>query len=128
LLLLVGLFVHPSGLGFAQESQSGSERVPQKPVRVRISEMVSVSLIARKVQPVYPDEARRNGVQGKVVMRAEINSSGDVTELAVISGDPLLVSAALEAVRQWKYKPYLLNGQPVDVETQVTVAFQLSRR
>ena len=94
--------------------------------RVRISQMVSDAFVIRKIQPAYPDEARRQHVHGNVVLKAEISHTGDVSELTVVSGDPLLAPSALEAVKQWKYKPYLLNGQPVDVETQVTVTYQLS--
>jgi protein TonB len=75
----------------------------------------------------YPEDAKQARVKGKVVMKAEIDKEGNVEALSVISGDPMLAPAALEAVKQWKYKPYLLNGQPVKVETQVVVNFTLSR-
>lgn len=97
-----------------------------QPMRVRVSQGVSTGLLVTKVQPLYPDDARLARIQGSVVLKAEIDKSGDVEELTLVSGHPLLAPAALEAVKQWKYKPYLLNGQPVAVETQVTVAFQLS--
>jgi protein TonB len=98
----------------------------KRPLRVRVSEMVSQALIVRKVQPAYPEEARHNHIQGNVVMKAEITQTGEVKELTVISGDPALAPAAVEAVKQWTYKPYKLNGDPVELETQVTVAFKLS--
>jgi TonB family protein len=103
-----------------QSSSSG------RPLRVRVSQGVSQSLLIKKVNPQYPDDARQGRIQGLVVLKAQIDTNGDVEELTLVSGHPLLAPAALEAVKQWKYKPYLLNGQPVNVETQVTVAFQLA--
>jgi TonB family protein len=98
------------------------------PQRVRVSQGVSTGLLITKVQPQYPDDARQARIQGMVVLKAEIDKSGNVESLALVSGHPMLAPAALAAVKQWKYKPYLLNGQPVAVETQVTVEFQLSPR
>jgi protein TonB len=79
-----------------------------------------------KVQPVYPPMARAARVQGAVVLRAMVSKSGTIENLQVVSGHPLLVKAASDAVRQWLYRPYVLNRQPVEVETQVTVNFILS--
>jgi protein TonB len=64
-------------------------------------------------------------IQGRVVLKVVISKTGDVVSLALVSGDPLLAPAAIDAVKQWKYKPYLLNGNPVEVDTQVTVNFTL---
>ena len=97
-----------------------------KPVRVRISQKISETLIVSKVQPKYPEEARRQHIQGAVVMRAEITKEGVVESLDVLSGDPVLAAAATDAVKEWKYKPFLLNGDPIAVETQVTVNFTLA--
>jgi protein TonB len=88
---------------------------------VRVSEGVMRTLLVKKVQPNYPEEARKKHVQGSVVMKAIIGHEGDVKELTVVSGDPLLAPAALEAVKQWKYKSYLLQGQPVEIETQIII-------
>lgn len=96
------------------------------PERVRVSQGVTQGLIISKVNPVYPDIARTSRVQGQVVLRALIGREGSVENLQVISGHPLLTQAALDAVKQWKYRPYMLQGKPVEVETQVTVIFQLS--
>lgn len=101
-------------------SQSG------RPLRVRVSSGVSTGLLVTKVQPQYPDDARKAGIQGQVVLQALIDKNGDVEELTLVSGHPSLAPAAIEAVKQWKYKPYLLNSQPVKVETQIVVNFQLS--
>jgi protein TonB len=82
--------------------------------------------LIRRVQPEYPALAVHARVQGTVVLRAVIDREGIIQNLQVISGPPLLVQAAINAVRQWRYRPYYLNDQPVEVETQVTVNFSLS--
>src|SRR3989442_6875218 len=96
------------------------------PQRVRVSQGVSQGLLIRKVQPAYPPLARQARIQGQVVLQAEISKDGSIENLRLISGHPMLAPAALEAVKQWKYKPYMLNGEPVEVETQITVNFSLS--
>ena len=82
--------------------------------------------LVHKVQPAYPPLARAARIQGSVVLRAIISRAGKIENLQVLSGHPLLVQAAIDAVRQWRYRPYNLNGEPVEVETQVTVTFILS--
>jgi protein TonB len=101
--------------------------VPPKPVAKPpiVSRMMEGNLIY-KVQPVYPPLARSARVQGSVVLRAVISRAGTIENLQVLSGHPLLVKAAREAVEQWRYRPYILNGEPVEVETQVTVNFLLA--
>jgi protein TonB len=78
-----------------------------------------------KVQPDYPPLARQARIQGAVVLQAVISRDGAIENLQVLSGHPMLVQAAVQAVRQWRYRPYVLNGEPVEVETQVTVNFVL---
>ena len=99
-----------------------------RPVRIRVSQKVSDALIVSKVQPIYADKARRKRIEGLVVMRAEITKEGVVESLNVLSGDPVLASAATDAVKPWKYKPYLLHGEAIALETQVTVNFELSTK
>jgi periplasmic protein TonB len=96
------------------------------PQRIRVSSGVQSGLLVRKVQPNYPPLARQARIQGVVVLQAEISKDGSIQNLQLISGHPMLAPAAIEAVKQWKYKPYLLNGEPVEVETQVQVNFTLS--
>ena len=91
----------------------------------RVSRMMEGNLIY-KPQPAYPPRAREVRVQGPVVLRAIISKAGTIENLQALSGHPLLVPAALEAVKQWRYRPYVLNGEPVEVETQITVNFILS--
>jgi protein TonB len=96
------------------------------PQRVRVSQGVSQGLLVKRIQPNYPPLARQARIQGTVVLQAEISKDGSIQNLRLISGHPMLAPAAIEAVKQWKYKPYLLNGEPVEVETQVQVNFTLS--
>jgi periplasmic protein TonB len=103
--------------------------VPPPPVPVarspRVSRMMEGNLI-HKVQPAYPPMARAARIQGPVVLRAIISKAGTIENLQVLSGHRLLVPAAIDAVRQWRYRPYNLNWDPVEVETQVTVNFILA--
>jgi len=96
------------------------------PQRVRVSTGVATGLLLRKVQPSYPPLAKAARIQGHVLLQAEISKDGTIQNLQLISGHPMLAPAAIEAVKQWRYKPYLLNGEPVAVETQVDVIFSLS--
>ncbi len=91
----------------------------------RVSRMMEGNLIYR-VQPQYPALARQARVQGIVVLHATISREGRIENLQVVSGPPLLVKSAIDAVLQWRYRPYYLNNEPVEVETQVTVNFTLS--
>lgn len=83
--------------------------------------------LAKKVNPAYPPRARKDRIEGTVTLNARINKQGDVVHLKPVSGDPLLVQAAANAVWQWKYRPYVVDGRPVEVETQIQVNFSLTR-
>ncbi|MFI5090523.1 MAG: energy transducer TonB [Terriglobales bacterium] len=96
------------------------------PTRVRVSAGVQQGNLISQVKPTYPAIAKSARIQGAVVLQAEISKQGTIENLRVISGHPMLVQNALDAVKQWRYKPYLLNGEPVPVETTVTVNFTLS--
>ena len=110
----------------AQQSPDVPSSAAPLPQRVRVSQRVMEHLIMKKVPPIYPAEAKKKHVQGDVVIQFVISKTGEVTQPRVISGDGLLVPAALDALKQWQYKPYLLNGQAVEVETQATIIFSLS--
>ena len=114
--------------GIGGSAPSTPESNAGRPMRVRVSQGVSTGLLITRVEPQYPDDARQARIQGTVVLKALIDANGDVEDLTLVSGHPMLVPAALEAVKHWKYKPYSLNGQPVKVETQITVNFQLGAR
>jgi periplasmic protein TonB len=83
--------------------------------------------LIRRVEPQYPAIAKQIHLQGAVVLNAIISRDGNIERIEVASGPALLALAAREAVRQWKYRPYLLNGEPVEVQTQITVNFTLDR-
>jgi periplasmic protein TonB len=112
------------GLGAGTSSMPILSPPPSVP-HVRVSHMMEGNLIHR-VQPVYPPLARQARIQGAVLLRAIISREGRIENLRVLSGHPMLVPAAIEAVRQWRYQPYILNDQPVEVETEITVNFILS--
>jgi protein TonB len=96
------------------------------PQKVRVSQGVSEGLLLHKVTPNYPPLAKQARIQGSVVQQATIGKDGSIQNLRVQSGHPMLTQSAIDAVRQWKYKPYLLNGEAVEVETTVQVNFTLS--
>jgi len=97
-----------------------------RPMRVRVSQGVMQGMVISKVQPTYPPDARAARIQGSVVIATIIGKDGNIESERLVSGDPLLAPAAMDAVKQWKYRPYLLNGNPVEVDTQITVNFTLS--
>jgi periplasmic protein TonB len=107
----------------------GGAPPPPKPTasRIRQGGSVQAALLVNKVQPVYPPLARQTRISGTVRLHAIISKSGSVESLEVLSGHPLLVRAAMDAVQQWKYKPTLLNGEPVEVDTTIDVIFSLNQ-
>jgi periplasmic protein TonB len=92
---------------------------------LKISQGVTQGMLIQRVQPVYPAQARQMRLQGSVQLQAMISKQGNITSVKVLNGDPTLARSAVDAVKQWKYKPYYLNGEPVDIQTQVTVIFKL---
>jgi protein TonB len=116
--------------GVFDSMSSGTRPVmPAAPVTVvrpiSISHMSEGDLV-HKVLPTYPPLARAARLQGQVVLQAVISKQGAIENLRVLAGHPMLVPAAIEAVRQWRYRPYILNSEPVEVETQITVNFSLT--
>lgn len=97
--------------------------VPSRPT-FRTSQMLQ-GMLVHKVEPVYPAMAKIAHVQGAVVLAAIISKEGAIEHLQLMSGHPLLVPAAIDAVSRWRYKPYILNGDAIEVETQITVNFIL---
>ncbi len=100
--------------------------LPPAPKRIRVSQGVTEGRLIQKIEPKYPPIALSARVQGQVLLTAIISKTGEIQNLALISGHPLLVPAAMAAVKQWRYRPFLLNGEAVEVETTITVTFQLS--
>ena len=114
----------PTGFTDSGPSPANVRPGPKGPKRV-VSQLTEAQLLNR-VEPVYPHIAVLSGIQGEVKLHAIIARDGSVQSLNVTSGHPLLASAALDAVRQWRYRPYLLNGEAVEVETFITVNFKKS--
>jgi periplasmic protein TonB len=118
-----------SGIGIAHSiGDAIPVIVPARPVPVKpllVSHLAEANLL-HKVQPVYPALAREGRIQGAVELRAIISKTGAIENLTVVRGHPMLAPAAVEAVKQWRYRPYLLNGEPIEVETDITVNFFLS--
>jgi periplasmic protein TonB len=106
-------------------------RTPQIPdetlqKRLQITRLDPAMLIYR-VEPVYPALARQTGRSGRVELRAIIATDGTIQSLQVVSGDPLFIQSALQAVQQWRYKPTVLNGRPVEIDTFITVVYTINR-
>jgi len=95
------------------------------PQVVNISQGVSQGLLLKRVQPSYPPQAVSLRIEGAVNLQATIAKDGTIKGVKVLGGHPLLARAAADAVRQWRYKPYMLNGQPFEVQTEITVNFKL---
>ncbi len=95
--------------------------------RLSVSQGVSQGLLIKKTPPTYPSSALRMRVEGSVQLLATVSKNGDISAVKIVSGDANLARAAADAVKQWKYKPYLLDGNPVEIQTQVTVNFKLPR-
>lgn len=121
----------PSGV--LTEVLNGTHSVPvlaktsPTPKRMRIASRVAEANLVRDVAPTYPPEAGRARIEGTVVLLAVIAKDGTVRDVRVESGLPVLAQAAIDAVKQWRYKPYLLNGEPIEVDSQITINFTLSR-
>jgi protein TonB len=119
------LVVAPASNSNLSGLMSASPNLPKPSLAtLRISQGVSQGLLIKRVQPKYPPAALAAHVQGAVQIEATINQEGKVVDVKVLSGDSVLAHAAVEAVRQWRYKPYYLDGQPVEIQTQITVNFK----
>jgi protein TonB len=99
--------------------------LPSPVQKLKVSQGVSQGLLIKSVPPEYPQQAMKMHIQGAVELLAYIGKDGSITGVKLIKGDSVLSRAAIDAVKQWKYKPYYLNDQPVEIQTQVTVNFKL---
>lgn len=122
-LRLAAVALLASGLCSAQTPTPKPQQAATK--RIRIGGQVQQAMLTKKVLPEYPAPAKQARVQGTVRLEALISTEGTVRELKVLSGHPLLLQSALDAVRQWRYKPTLLNGQAVEVLTTIDVVYTL---
>jgi protein TonB len=118
-----------AGGGAALPSLMGSQsKAPTPALQVtHVSQGISRGLLVKQIPPAYPATALQRGTEGVVELLATISKDGNISAVKTLSGDAQLSHAAVEAVKQWKYKPYLLNGEPVEIQTQITVKFKLPR-
>ena len=124
------LFLPAAAFGYPSPQDSDaaqSQSSPKPPVRIKVGENVMTAKILQKLQPVYPPLARQTRIQGTVRLHAIIGRDGLVKQLEVVSGHPLLLQSALDAVRKWQYEPVLLNGEPVEVHTTIDVIYALNQ-
>ncbi len=112
-------------IGSLVSATKGPAPTVAAPKRLRVSTGISEGMLIQKIEPSYPTIAQRAHVQGTVQLKAIISKSGAIENLQLVSGHPLLVQAAIDAVKQWRYRPYVLNGEPLEVETLVIVNFHL---
>jgi TonB family protein len=128
-LLLISLLqvagAKPATLPLSSAGQTASQRTSSGPRKFRVSQGVAESHIIKKVPPHYPSEAKKGHIIGDVILDFMIDRNGGVKDLVIVSGNPVLARAAVEAVQQWKNKPYLLNGDPVEVETTTKITFRM---
>jgi len=118
--------IAPAGDGGLPNLMDSPSNAPTPVLQtLSVSQGVSQGLLLKKVQPKYPPNALHMRVEGAVQLMATISKDGDISAVKILSGEPQLAHAALDAVKQWKYKPYLLNGEPVEIQTQITVNFKL---
>ena len=124
----MGSYASGPGLAIAMMGTYPVIPAPPKPAEkiFRQSEILAGSLI-RKVEPKYPPLAIAARIQGPVVLEAVISKAGTIENLRLVSGHPMLAAAAIDAVSQWRYRPYILNGDVIEVETEITVNFVLGR-
>jgi TonB family protein len=139
--LSVVLCLVAAGTGFTQQSPTSPDNsssgadVANSPCRadhdadkvIRVEGDVTKGLLIHKVNPSYPRAARKAHIEGTVVLCASISKKGGIENLTAASGPPELIPSSIKAIKKWRYKPYLLNGEPVEVETEIRVNYALSR-
>jgi len=126
----VGAYVSDGGTNLPITISGTRDVMPSAPRIEKVfrrSEILQ-GMLVRKVEPKYPPLAISARIQGPVVLAAVISKAGTIENLKLISGHPMLVGAAIDAVSQWRYRPYILNGDVIEVETQITVNFVLGGR
>lgn len=112
-------------IGNLQAEARGPNPHPVNVPRIRVGGNVMATRIVKQPKPVYPEVARQSFIEGAVIIHALIGTNGNVCQLQVMSGPPMLTQSALDAVRHWRYRPYLLNGKPVQVDTTIQVIFNM---
>ncbi len=121
----LAMLVALAGLAAAQTVPPAQTDQPAKPTRLRISTGAAKGLKIHDVQPKYPQDARARGIEGDVLLQATIDTQGNLTNLKVVQGEPILVEASMDAVKKWKYRPYIYEGKPVEVDTTIRIEFHM---
>jgi len=129
---IVILIAGCAALAFAQNSAAPSSEAPPNQAQpagptVRVSNDVMLGLVEHKTMPVYPDEAMKKGIQGDVIFKIEVDETGKITASEPLGGDPLLIAASKDALRTFRFRPYLLNGTPTRVKTQLGFHFAVEK-
>lgn len=125
--VLLGLMTAGSALALRIGVDQNGSNASSKGIPNSVPAKVMQNQLITKVPPVYPPDAKKDRIQGKVVLKAVIGVDGHVENLKVVSGPNKLQQSSLDAVRQWVYKPYLVNGNPVEVTTEITVIYSLRK-
>jgi TonB family protein len=122
-----------TAITFAQSSSPAPSDVParqaqpSRPEAVRVSTGVMLGLVEHKTMPIYPDEAMKKGVQGNVVFKVEVDEAGKLASIALVEGDPLLVAASKDSLQTFRFHPYLVNGTPARVRSQLGFHFSTEK-
>ena len=117
----------------AQSGATASSQAPQNqpepahPQMVRVSSGVMLGRVEHKTMPVYPDEAMSKGIQGDVIFKIEVDETGKITSSVLVEGDPLLIAASKDALRNFRFRPYILNGTPTKVQSQLGFHFSVAK-
>jgi TonB family protein len=130
--LIVTLVACCAAIAFAQTGAAPSQAPPPqsqtaRPQPVRVSNGVMLGRVEHKIMPVYPDEAMTKGIQGDVIFNIEVDETGKITSSVPVEGDALLVAASNDALRTFRFKPYLVNGTPVRVQSQLGFHFSVEK-
>ena len=126
--MIVALLACCTTVGLAQNSADAqSQSQPPRPSRIRVSGGVMLGLVEHKAMPEYPEEAMTKGIQGDVIFKIAVDETGKITASIPVEGDPLLVAASKDALRTFRFRPYLLNGTPTRVQSQLGFHFSVEK-
>ena len=128
--MIVALFAFSTTVGLAQNSADAQSQVQSpRPSRIRVAGAVMFGLVEHKTLPEYPEEAMTKGIQGAVIFKIDVDETGKIVLSVPVEGDPLLVAASVDALRDFRFRPYLLNGTPVEVvESQLGFRFSVEKK
>lgn len=124
---LSALAINPTANSESLPKLPGASQAPTPVLGAVISQGVSQELLLKQIPPVYPPNALRIRLEGAVQLQATISKKGDISSVKIVKGNDLLAHAAVDAVKQWKYRPFVLNGAPVETQTLITIDFKLPK-